>query len=513
MNTNGGFSRNAWVALLSLFLAQASASTPPPSGGMILRVRLGDGSIQRIQVPPGSEETTTLSQILTPLSQHDEDSRIQVGSSVISDDSQTLSTLGLKHGSLITITQQQQQQQHCKPSESRFAKTIAVPNRFDPFPELRRDYQTALRQKARRRASQGGMSYGDLANVQSALHVVEPQPEGPLKRVYMCRISAERFQSNCIIIQKGKQKKGSSPLLITCRVGLLLGSIHRERVDSKAAKKTRTSLSSTPSDQDFCQVAKVHALWEPTLQTASTRTYDAHSLLTERRALTVASWLGLTPVGWIFSYTDSRSNKDQDSLPVWGSDVWNGARLEIANMERSGREEGAKFCTLAMDANTGATEAFQLSDVSVQMVAEHMWDGGNNNDEESKRFVTTQHEIIVDGKETTQLDSVLCLVNTAMLSHEGSFAGKTVNSIKRNGSLTGKTKKALLAALEKDSADQSSLLNALSDFNILMALDELLPSEDMQELCRLVRKWVRGQKRGTQVGTKLKVLLQNVLNA
>jgi hypothetical protein len=176
-------------------------------------------------------------------------------------------------------------------------------------------------------------------------------------------------------------------------------------------------------------------------------------------------------------------------------------------MERNGREEGAKFCTLAMDAHTGATEAFQLSDVSVQMVAENMWDG-----KESKRFVTTQHEIIVDGKETTQLDAVLCLVNTAMLSHEGSFAGKTVNSVKKNGSLTGKTRKALLAALEKDSSDHCSLLNALNDFDILMALDELLPSEETQELCRLVRKWVRGQKRGTQVGTKLKMVLQSVLN-
>jgi hypothetical protein len=224
--------------------------------------------------------------------------------------------------------------------------------------------------------------------------------------------------------------------------------------------------------------------------------------------LTVASWLGLTPVGWIFSYTDSQSNDQEDSLPVWGLDVWNGARLEIANMERNGREQGAKFCTLAMDANTGATEAFQLSNVSVQMVAEDMWDG-----KEPGRFVTTQHEIIVDGKETTQLDSVLCLVNTAMMRHEGSFAGRTVNTVKKNGSLTGKTKKTLLAALDKDESDHCSLLDALRDFNILMALDELLPSEDIEELCRLVRKWVRGQKRGTEVGSKLKLVLQSVLNS
>jgi hypothetical protein len=197
-------------------------------------------------------------------------------------------------------------------------------------------------------------------------------------------------------------------------------------------------------------------------------------------------------------------------LPVWGHDVWNGAHLQIANMKRNNREEGAKFVTLAMDANTGVTEAFQFSKVSVQMVAQDMWDGN-----EMSRFITTRHEIIVDGKETTQLDSVLCLINTAMLSHEGSFAGQTLNSVnKKNGSLTKKTKERLLAALEKDeSGDRCSLLDSLRDFNILMALDELLPLEDMEELCRLVRKWVRGQKRGTKVERKLKLVLQSVLNS
>ena len=491
--------RNAWLILVALLAVQTSATNAPSSSssksGMILRVRLGDGSIQRIQVAEGSEDTTTLSKILSPLSQ-DEQSTIQIGSTKVTDKSQTLSNLGLKHGSLITITPPRSS----KASEqikNRFKMEKA--DRFDPFPDLARDYQTAVRRKATRRGTQGGMSYGDIAHVQSALHVVEPQPEGLLKRVYMCRISAERFQSNCIV----KSKK--SPPSIQSRVGLLLGTIQRERVDLKPVK-ARTSLSSTPSDQDYCQVAKVQALWEPP-QAASTETYDAKSLENNaplQRALQVANWLGLTPVGWIFSYTDSRS-KDEDSLPVWAPDVHCGARLVIANMKRTNRQEGARFVTLAMDANTGATEAFQLSDVSVQMVAEDMWTGT-----EHGRFVTTHHEIIVDGKETTQLDSVLCLVNTAMLSQVGSYAGKTTNSVsKRNGSLTGKTKKALLAAMGED----SSLLNELSDFNVLVALDALLPAEQTEELCRLVKKWVRGQKHGTNVPTKLKLSLQSVLSS
>lgn len=453
--------------------------------------------MQRIQVKEGSEDTTTLSKILSPLSQDDE-ATVQVGKTTIDDTSQTLSSLGLQHGSLITITLPRRASKTAQASRFKIEKS----NRFDPFPDLARDYQMAIRRKAQR-GTTGKMSYGDLAHVQSALHVVEPQAEGPLKRVYMCRVSAERFQSNCIVTKHNK------PLVVS-RVALLFGTIQRERVDLKPVK-ARTSLSSTTSDQDYCQVAKVQALWEPP-QVASTKHYDATSLTDDaalQRALTVADWLGLTLVGWIFSYTDSRS-EEEDSLPVWASDVHTGACQTIEKMKRlDDRQEGAKFVTLAMDANTGATEAFQLSDVSIQMVAEKMWDGS-----EQERFVTTQHEIIVDGKETTQLDSVLCLVNTGMLSQVGSYAGKTTNSVNRtSGTLTTKTKKALLAALDKDSSDHCSLLNALSDFNILVALDALLPAEQTKDLCRLVRKWVRGQKRGTKVPKTLKLSLQSVLNS
>jgi hypothetical protein len=65
--------------------------------------------------------------------------------------------------------------------------------------------------------------------------------------------------------------------------------------------------------------------------------------------------------------------------------------------------------------------------------------------------------VVLDGKETRQLDSVLCLSNTAMLSHEGSFAGNALagsSSVKKNGSLTNKARKAILKAMDSD--DDSS---------------------------------------------------------
>jgi hypothetical protein len=116
--------------------------------------------------------------------------------------------------------------------------------------------------------------------------------------------------------------------------------------------------------------------------------------------------------------------------------------------------------------------------------------------------------VLVDGKEVKKLDSVLCLVNTAMLPHVGSYSGKSATSaVKKNGNLTNKTKKALLAAVDND----ASLLEELSDFNTLLALDQTLSKADSEELCQLVRKWVRGQKRGTLVTPKLKMQLRSIL--
>jgi hypothetical protein len=481
-----------------------------PSSGMVLRIRLADGSMQKVMVPQGAEETMTLSDILNTFEIAD-GSSIQVGKENVDDNGKQspLSGLGVTHGSLITVVKSKAASAKTadKPTESRFSQ-LKVPHReWDPFPDLAKNYEHALLKTKTRRSGNHRMSYGDISRLQSSLHIVEPQPEGSLKRVYMCRNSAERFQVNGI--PKQKTKTGATVPL--SRVGLLLGTIQTERVD-KTPRKARTSLSSQTSDSEFCIVAKVQALWEPPGQ-KSTAVYDAalgENLLHDHpRVLAIAEHLGLVPVGWIFTHPDSR-HQEEDALPVYGVDVQTGATLQIANMKKA-RDvpalEGKNFVTLAMDANNGATEAFQLSDVSVQMVHEGILVPKRG--EPSQRHVPTKHGVLVDGKETTQLDSVLCLVNTAMLSHVGSYAGKTAaSSVKKNGSLTNKCKKALLKALLED---DSNLLEELCDLNTLVALDQSLSKEDTEELCGVVRKWARGQKQGTQLGSKLKMHLRSLL--
>jgi hypothetical protein len=466
-------------------------ASSPVSKGLVLRIRLADGTMEKVSVPNGSEETMTVEDILKPFDV-EEGAPIQVGPTTVEDATTPLSKLGLKNGSMITVKSTVSQ----KPTESRFAALKVEKHSWDPFPDLAKDYEHAVLKIKTRRSSNKGGSYGDIAQLASSLHVVEPQQEGRFKRVYMCRNSAERFHANGIL------KKGAG---IVSRTGLLLGTIQRERVEI-GPRKARTSLSSQTSDSEFCTVAKVHAVWEPPGQ--KDKNYDAtlaESLLDKNpRVLDIAESLGLVPVGWIFSYQDKR-HEDEEALPVFGLDVHTGAKLQIARMKSNGIVDGAKFSTLAMDANIGATEAFQLSDVSVQMVHEGIL---VIKDGKSTRHVATKNPVLVDGKQSNDVDSVLCLVNTAMLSHVGSFAGKTAaSSIKKNGSLTKKAKTAILNALE----DDPKLLEELCDFNVLVALDQSLSKEDISEICQLVRKWARGQKQGTQVTSKLKMRLKGVL--
>jgi hypothetical protein len=462
---------------------------------MILRIRLTDGSVEKVVVKPGSEETTTLSELLNPFNIEESSTSIQLGTSPDSVDMKsTLSDLGAKHGSLITI---KSKTSSSKPTESRFSQLKVDKRTWDPFPDLAKNYEHALLKTKTRRSSQKGMTYGDISTLQSSLHIVEPQQEGPFKRVYMCANSAERFHANGILKNGG----------IQCRIGLLLGTIQSERVDTKS-RKARTSLSSTTSGSEYCTVCKVQAIWEPSGQ-KTMNIYDealGQDLLKQNpRVLEIAEKLGLTPVGWIFSHTDNR-HEDDDALPVYDLDIQTGSSLQISNMRSRGNIDGAQFVTLAMDANTGATEAFQLSDVCVQMVHESiiLTEKGK-----SRRHIPTKHAVLVDGKETKNVDSVLCLVNTAMLSHVGGFAGKTAtSSVKKNGNLTNKAKKKLVNAMDDDNR---KLFEELCNFNTILALDLSLARKDSDDLCELVRKWARGQKQGTKLGSKLKMHLKGIL--
>eukprot|EP00581_Thalassiosira_minuscula_P007752 CAMPEP_0183711068 /NCGR_PEP_ID=MMETSP0737-20130205/6650_1 /TAXON_ID=385413 /ORGANISM="Thalassiosira miniscula, Strain CCMP1093" /LENGTH=565 /DNA_ID=CAMNT_0025939475 /DNA_START=19 /DNA_END=1716 /DNA_ORIENTATION=+ len=535
------------IAISSLDFANAAPT--------VLRIRSIDG-VLRVQLP-NDDPNSTLSSILISagIDLDDDHLKCQVGlpgrsaggdnasntldvSPSGADRERTAAELGLKHGSMITILPPPTAKNDAEDSKS---ENDAEKNsdRFDPYPDLAKSTSYSAASRRARALSRGvsrGMTYGDITRVRSTMHAVEPQSKGPLTRVYVCQVGAARFQNHCIVNTPKKKQKQSSGTKkkeelarVENRVALLFGTINKERVD-QSRKKARTSLSSSREDEKMCDVAKVQAVWEPPMQkpTLNGKHYDEECLLSTYvgdadkkskketatdRAIRVAGWLGLQPLGWMFSYADEDRHEDGDALPVHGRDSVVGAKLQIETMKLRGREEGCKFVTLALDGRVGATEAFQLSDVCVQMVAENVLSPPMvDESKQSTRFLTLRDPVVVSGEETKRLDSVLLLVNTAMLSHVGLYSGGAKapvgGNVKRgSGALLVKTRKRILAALDQG----NGALQELCDFDVLLALDSLIGKEESEKLCLLVRKYARGQKKGTVLDGHLKLTLQSVL--
>lgn len=532
------------LTAFGLTLMISSVIGSPANNLLILRVRKADGSMDRVVVPKDEVETTTLASILSTYSSEESDEEIprcQIGTGSgpsrqfidIMDANQSISSFNLQNGSIINIIPNKSIQDTNDNEGEVNDNKADIPKRyteFDPFPEIAKSSHSLASRRSvalSRLPSKRSMSYGDISKLRDHMHVIEPQPNGPIKRIYMCHLGAQRFKDNCTIMPTKKQlQTGQREIKYVNRCAVLFGSVNTERVD-QSKRKARTSLSTPLYEMETCKVVKVHAVWEPSAQsTDSEELYDYRKLRESedntnefQRALRLAKSLGLDVVGWIYSYSDDRQNSEggkasadtsngEDALPVFGRDLIVGAMGQIDNMQRIGRENGCQFITLALDAKTGATEAFQLSDVSVQMVAEGKVDIPKRN----ARHLETNEPVVVDAKETKTLDSVLCLVNTAMLSHEGRFSGgeSTTSVTKKGGTLTARTKKTILKKLDDDS---ERLMGTLCDFNILMALDRAIGEEEMKELCSLVKKYSRGQRKAAQMSKKLMLLLRNVVGA
>ncbi|KAL3771994.1 hypothetical protein ACHAW5_002224 [Stephanodiscus triporus] len=399
------------AVIVAIVLATTTIATKPT----VLRIRTADRGVIRVTLPDDDDPgATTLSSILAlagvDLGDDDLGARgvkCQLGlpgSATLDlspggpDVDKTAAELGLEHGSIITIlpstlaSSSTNSESGGARGRSRSKDSNDSGGRFDPFPHLAK---SALRACRRSRApSRSVNTYGDISRMQDAMHTVEAQSKGPLARVYVCSVGAARFRNHCCAVNNTSKATEN-------RVALLFGTVNREAVDPNNAKRARTSLSSTTREERMCVVARVHAIWEPPNQkpTLGGMWYDGECLLSTgpasteddvvdrddetsssrgetpaQRAIRVAGWLGLRPVGWMFSYSHDRNTHADDeggaSLPVHGRDAIMGATLQIERMKCSSREEGRKFVTLALDCRDGAAEAFQLSDTCVQMVAE-----------------------------------------------------------------------------------------------------------------------------------------------
>ena len=541
---------SVWSSLMLVTtMVSIGAGAAPSKDLLILRVRKTDGSMDRVVVPKDQLETTTLSSILSSYISEEEvgdgenkSPKCQIGNggpssrtfTDVTNADQSISSFNLQNGSIINIipskskdTDDDNDTNGANNNNKNLPKRYTA---FDPYPDIAKSsYSMASRRSKAlsRLPSKRSMSYGDITKLRDHMHTFEPQAVGPIKRIYMCHLGAQRFKDNCTIMPTKKQlKAGQKEIKHANRCAILFGTTNTERVD-QSKRKARTSLSTPLYEMEMCKVVKVHAVWEPLGQNTvggDDKPYDYTKLWGTadekskdvERAIHIANLMGLKMVGWIYSYSDDRNNENSkaatssddgdEPLPVFGRDMIVGAMGQIDNMQRIGREDGSQFITLALDAKTGATEAFQLSDVSVQVVAE----GKVNIPEKSSRYLETTEPVVIHTKETTNLDSVLCLVNTAMLSHEGNFSGgSTKSSIKKGGALTLKTRKNIIKKM--DTSDTESLMASLCDFNILMALDRSLGKKEMDELCNLVKKYSRGQRKAAKPSNELRLALKNLL--
>jgi cation transport regulator ChaB len=425
---------------------------------------------------------------------------------------------------------------------------IVLTHQWDPFPLLAKDYHQVQKYISSRRRARRGLSYADLSRLRAALHQVEPQAIGTIQRVYMCQNSAIQFQSSAqhklaslLDQSKSSTKTKEKTLLATdsssidaddssspITVAMLLGTIGRELRHKKS--KARTSLSSTTEDQEFVNVCHVHAIWQP-LSFQSSVLSSQTTWTSDERVRRLARYLGIRPVGWIFAYKGNVTNPQdttksiETTLPMSSRNIYEAAILQSYEMrdEQQGREDGSRFLTMAMDATSGATEAFLVSDITVQMVAEGVWDMDDNSNKDG-RFVTTRRPVVVDGQETNELDTLLCLVNVALLSHDGMFAQKNTkrNSLlKRDGRLSASIHKALNKALNhaEETNDDSKLLEMFVDFNLLYTIDALMqkqyPTNNQEDavesLCQAIRKYTKGQKQSIQLDHGIRNQLRQCL--
>ena len=342
------------IILTLIQLQTYSVAVKGTNNGLTLRFRALDGSIIRVD---NCKEEESLHDILKrrkdvlPLDNGDV-SFLVGNDSKKADPAVSVSELELKNGSLINLRKQSNSsdkgQSGLQRHKSNSSKSPAG-GVWQPFPDLAKpDYENMVRRAKARANLKSGMGFKDLSDISGSLHVIDPQKEGKIKRIYMCTESAQKFHKSCLV---DKNKNGSA---IEPKVSLLLGTFHKEREN---ARKPRTSLSSTTDSDIMCEVAKVQTVYN--LQGSSLNSAEA------KRAIKLSKKLNLSVLGCIYSY-DSQTRASEEDI-VHGEDIIKIAKLQAENMRLT---KSKKFVFLAMEAQTGATEAFQLSDASVQMVYE-----------------------------------------------------------------------------------------------------------------------------------------------
>jgi hypothetical protein len=521
-----------------------------PEAIMILRVRSPNGSLQRLKLTSEIQKMT-IAELLQSLGHHHpvvletsstkkKASRtarttpaVQLdGTDVASLESLVSELPNIQHGSLLTILQssiaKDKKEEPAKTKKSATANGNSKTNNgvfdeeeddkngtddssFVPFPDLAKRWND---RRYRATNNNKPTSYAALSAYRDAtVHRIDEvsQPKR-IEQVYICPAIARRFVDTAA----DDESSSPSPSSLSSDGALILGTIGRQH-------KTKPRHSLDDNTHKSTLIAKSHALVMPA--------EEKDDVWKD-----VAAYLGLQVIGWMVASTAN----DDGALWPTNNDILRAARYQINVMRKAHQQQGMTpfegFCTIAMDRSSGATEVYQLTDVTVQMAAEGLFHDikPNNNDNTGRTTatttespppdqLTTKHPIWVDGGESTSLDTLLCLVNTAVVSQTGWYTKVKRTVKKNNGRLTKATRTKLLAALLQDNSnDDAVALDLLCDFDLLVVLvrmlrqrpGQLLPEDDDgRELCQTVQQFAKGRKRTTKLNPALRQRIADLIQS
>jgi hypothetical protein len=529
----------------------AATTTTTTTTTMILRVRAPDGSLQRLQLTEKIRQLTIaeLLENLQVTTTGNDNKKKKISSFTVQLDGMAVATSmriadmpRLKHGSVLAVVINPLTSEVKTPgtkarnsddadADATGKKTPLPPSSFVPFPDLAKRWND---RRYRANKNKKPTSYAALTAYRDAtVHRIEEvsQPKR-IEQIYICQNMARRF----VEMDNGG----------TDNDVLILGTIARQH-----KTKARHSLDDQKTLHKTTLIAKSQAMVVP-----SEEKDDVWK--------DVAMYLGLEPIGWMVAAavtmpTGQKDTNEKSSLLPTSAAILRAARFQIDVMRQKAQRpqqphgttsttndhfEG--FCTIAMDRSSGATEAYQLTDVTVQMVAEGLFHetttntfdatkrADKNDHDTNNNILRTKHPIWVDGGESNSLDTLLCLVNTAVLSHTGWYSTKTTRTVKKtNGRLTKVTRTKLLAALQLpkgkaagngENNGDAAALDILCDFDLLVALVRMLRStppnknkqdgdDDGRALCETVQQYAKGLKRTTKLNPALRQRIVDLIQS
>ncbi|CEM14732.1 unnamed protein product [Vitrella brassicaformis CCMP3155] len=363
-----------------------------------------------------------------------------------------------------------------EPPAARPTTAKHVRDGYMPYPELSSRRSGRLRRRASGRVGQ--MSMQDLQATSKRLQV-KAQTDKVVKQVSVSSGGAEWFLSGIrafAAARNGTETSVRGAALLYGTVDASTGRITVEAVTQPSAMAWR--------EGEECDLDQ---LWSP-----SNRELDS--------ADRVAEMLGLRLVGWIFTSPDEQT-------PVGSTEIITASLLQRRCMQRHGREEGEMFVSVAAisTGNDVALEAFHMSRQAVQLASDGLFVLPSPASNAS--LIATSEPVSVEGRETTDLDVLFCLIPVAIQSHEGwlqnSFPSPFVPQQNGEESLAAVLRRHMLGR----DVRRRPLSARLRDFNLLLYVAKFVSREaDLPVLCRAVRD----VHDGTPLSSHYEILLETI---